>query len=61
MNFFRALVLSAIGLEVRGGLVFLDKEMALLKWMNCSIVPAAMPILRSSQHEAFTQEPFREV
>ena len=47
--------------EGRGGRVFLDRETVLLKWMNCSIVAAAMPILRSSEHEAYTQEPLGEV
>ena len=44
----------------RGGRVFLDRKAGLLKWMNCSIVAAAMPTFRSSDHEAYTQEPFRE-
>jgi hypothetical protein len=45
----------------RGGRVFSDTKWVLLKWMNCSIVTAAMPIFRSSDDEAFTQEPFPEV
>jgi hypothetical protein len=46
----------------RGGRVFSDTKSDLLKWMNCSIVTAAMPVLRSSSHdETFTQEPLSEV
>src|SRR5207247_10957862 len=42
---------------LRGGRVFLDRKPGLLKWMNCSIVTAAMPMQRSSHHEAYTKEP----
>jgi hypothetical protein len=46
---------------VRGGSVFLDTKSACVRWMNCSTVTAAMPVHRSSHHEAFTQEPLPEV
>src|ERR1700732_3042992 len=47
--------------DLRGGRAFLDTKSGLHKWMNCSIVTAAMPIERSRSHEAVTQEPFFEV
>jgi putative ABC transport system substrate-binding protein len=45
----------------RGGRAFLDKELGCVKWVNCSIVTAIMPMQRSSNHETLTQEPLIEV
>ena len=47
--------------QKRGGRAFLDTKLGLHKWMNCSIVTAAMPNERSRSHETVTQEPLVEV
>ena len=54
-------VLGYCGDVLSGGSVFSDTESDLLKWMNCSIVTAAMPLHRSSDHETYTKEPLIEV
>ena len=51
---FPAATLTLAGTAARGGRAFLDKESACVKWMNCSLETAIMPMQRSRDHETLT-------